>query len=359
MIRKVLECLSLFYKVRSVLQNRSTIVATMAAHRRAFYEKAWRDAAEQIGCSITALGSDIFEIQHGYHRVRVCMNFSPLDDSVTLRLAGRKPTVYRMLAEADMPVPNHITIEGLDLNAAKRFLQAANTPIVVKPAYGTGAGAGVTTNITNVAQLVRALAWSKGFCPETIVEEQIEGENYRLLFLDGKLIDCIIRRAPTLTGDGAMSIRELIRRENALRVKAGMTIAQTALRADLDMKNTLATLSKTLSTVPGKGEVVRIKNVINSNRAEDNEAASSMVCQSVVDVGRQVIERLGIRLAGVDFIMRDPGISLADSHGAIVDVNTTPGFYYHYLKKGGEFPAAVEVLQTALGDIGEARAANG
>lgn len=359
MLRKALESLSMYYRVRSILQNRSANVATMARHRRAFYEKAWRDAAEHIGCSITALGSDIFEIQRGHRRVRVCMNFSPLDDSVTLRLAGRKPIVYRMLAEAGMPVPNHITIDGLDLSAAKRFLQAAKTPIVVKPSYGTGAGAGVTTNITNVAQLARAMAWSKGFCSQSIVEEQIAGENYRLLYLDGELIDCIIRRAPTLTGDGATSIRGLIRRENTLRVKTGMTIAQTAMRADLDMKNTLATLGKALSTVPGKGEIVRVKNVINSNRAEDNEAASSVVCQSVVDTGRQVIERLGIRLAGVDFIMRDPGISLADSHGAIVDVNTTPGFYYHYLKKGGEYRAAIDVLQTVLGDVGDVRAANG
>lgn len=359
MLRKALESLSLFYRVCSILHNRSAYVATMAGYRRAFYEKAWCDAAEQLGCSVTALGADIFEVRRGHRSVRVCLNFSPFDDSVTLRLAGQKPIVYRVLAEAGLPVPNHIAIDSLDLSAAKRFLRAAHTPIVVKPAYGTGAGAGVTTYITNVAQLIRAMAWSKAFCPQTIVEEQITGENYRLLYLDGKLIDCIIRRAPTLTGDGTASIRKLIRQENDLRVKAGMTYAQTVLRADLDMKNTLATLGKTLSSVPDQGEVVRVKNVINSNRADDNETATSLVCQSVVDVGRQVVDRLGIRLAGVDFIMPDPGIDLADSHGAIVDVNTTPGFHFHYLKKGGEFPAAVEVLQTILGDAGEVRAARG
>src|SRR3970040_387275 len=96
------------------------------------------------------------------------------------------------------------------------------------------------------------------------------------------------------------------RRENALRVKVGMTAAQATLRADLDMKNTLATLGKSLSTVAGKGEVIRVKNVINSNRADDNEAASSVVCKSVVDVGRQVVELLGVRLAGVDIITPDP-----------------------------------------------------
>jgi len=359
MISLALDSLTLFYRVYSALQNRSITSAALANHRRAFYEKAWRDAAAQLGCSITALGSDIFEIQRGQRKVRVCLNYSPLDDSVTLRLAGRKPTVYRMLAEAGIPVPKHIAINALDLGAAKRFLQAADTPIVVKPAYGTGAGAGVTTNITSSLQLARAMAWSRAFCPETVVEEQIAGENYRLLYLDGKLIDCIVRRAPILTGDGTASIRELLRRENALRVKVGMTVAQATLRADLDMKNTLATMGKSLSTVPGKGEAVRVKNVINSNRADDNEAAMSLVCESVIDTGRQVVERLNVRLAGVDIITPDPGIGLAEAGGAIVDVNTTPGFYYHYLKKGGEFPAAAVVLQTALGDVDEVRAASG
>ncbi len=359
MIRKALDSLSLFYRLCSILQNRGATAAALANHRRAFYEKAWRDAAAQLGCSITALGSDIFEVQHGQRRVRVCLNFSPLDDSVTLRLAGRKPTVYRLLAAAGVPVPKHIAIDSLDLSAAKRFLQAADTPIVVKPAYGTGAGAGVTTNIANGVQLARAMAWSRVFCPETVVEEQVAGENYRLLYLDGKLIDCIIRRAPVLTGDGTASIRELVRRENVLRVKVGMTVAQATLRADLDMKNTLATLGKSLSSVPGKGEAVRVKNVINSNRADDNEAAMPLVCKSIVETGRQVVEQLNVRLAGVDIITPNPGIGLAEARGAVVDVNTTPGFYYHYLKKGGEFSAAVVVLQTALGDIGEVRAANG
>ncbi len=359
MIRRALESLALLYRVRSALQNRSAPVAAMASHRRAFYEKAWRDAAAHMGCSITALGSEIFEVRHGPHTIRVCLNYSPLDDSVTLRLAGQKPIVYRMLQDAGLPVPKHRAIDSLDLGAARRFLKAADTPIVVKPAYGTGAGAGVTTNITNGVQLTRAMAWSRGFCPETIVEEQVTGENYRLLYLDGKLVDCIVRRAPTLTGDGNASIRELVRRENALRVKVGMTVAQTTLWADLDMRNTLARLGKSLSTVPGKGEVVQVKNVINSNRADDNEAATSLVCKSVIDVGRHVVERLGVRLAGVDLITPDPSIGLAEAGGAIVDVNTTPGFYYHYLKKGGEFRAAVAVLQTVLGDVSEVRAASG
>jgi len=359
MVRKVLELLSLYYRVCSALQNRSATAAAMANHRRTFYDKAWRGAAEHIGCAVRALGSDIFEVRCGQHTIRVCLNYTPLDDSVTLRLAGQKPIVYTLLTEAGIPVPKHIAIDGFDLSAAKRFLAAAKAPIVVKPAYGTGAGSGVTTNITNVVQLMRAMAWSKGFCPSTIVEEQIVGENYRLLYLDGKLIDCIIRRPPTLTGDGVASIRELVRRENALRVKVGMTAAQATLRADLDMKNTLARLGKSLSTVAGKGEVIRVKNVINSNRADDNEAASSVVCKSVVDVGRQVVELLGVRLAGVDIITPDPSISLAEAGGVVIDVNTTPGFYYHYLKKGGEFPAAVAVLQSALGDAAEVRVARG
>ncbi len=359
MVRKALQLLSLYYRACSALQNRGATAAAMANHRRTFYEKAWREAAAHVGCTTRALGADIFEVRCGQRIIRVCLNYSPLDDSVTLRLAGQKPIVYNLLTEAGLPVPKHIAVDGLDLAAAKRFLAAANTPIVVKPAYGTGAGTGVTTNITSVGQLVRAMAWSKGFCPRAVVEEQIAGENYRLLYLDGKLIDCIIRRAPTLTGDGVASIRALVRRENNRRVQIGMTVAQATLRADLDMRNTLATLGKSLFTVPGKGEVVLVKNVINSNRADDNEAASSIVCQAVVDAGRQVVELLGTRLAGVDIITPDPSISLSESRGVVVDVNTTPGFYYHYLKKGGEFPAAVAVLKSALGDGAEVRAASG
>jgi cyanophycin synthetase len=359
MIARFLEGLSLAYRAKNVLQVRSAGATAMAHHRRTFYEQAWRDAAADLGCTIAPLAADIFQVDNGARSIRVCLNYSPLDDSVTLRLAGHKPAVYKLLAADGVPVPRHIVVDRQGYAAAAAFLRSAAKPIVVKPAYGTGAGAGVTTNVAGTWQLLNAMAWSLVFCPEIIIEEQIAGENYRLLYLDGALIDCIVRKPPKVIGDGTASIRQLVRRENQLRARTGLSLAQALLPVDLDMRNSLAAQGKSLSTIPAKGEVILVKTVINGNRAEENESVSVPPSPLTVAMGRRVVERLGVRLAGVDIITPDLGTDIVAAGGAMVDVNTTPGHYYHAMKKGQPFSAARAVLRAALGKVHERKVADG
>ncbi len=53
---------------------------------------------------------------------------------------------------------------------------------------------------------------------------------------------------------------------------------------------------------------------------------------------------VGVRLAGVDIICRDPGVPLELSGGGIIEVNTNPGLYYHYRATDSRFPLAERVL---------------
>jgi cyanophycin synthetase len=358
MLKYALQGLTLICWVQNTLRRQSAEAVAMGAHRSVFYDQIWRDAAAHEGCTFTPLGFDIAEVRRGDRSIRVTLNFSPLDDSVTLRLAGHKPTVYKILADEGVPVPRHIAINCFDLKAARAFLRSSTRPVVVKPASGTGGGAGVTTNITDTWRLMRALAQARSFGGVALIEEQIEGNNYRLLYLDGEMIDAVERKPPSITGDGTSSIGTLVRRENALRVKTGPSLAQALLHIDVDMRHSLEAQGKSLRTVPAKGEIVRVKTVINGNRAEENEPAFAQICESTVAMGRRVVERLGIRLAGVDIITSNPGIDLANSGGVVIDVNTTPGHYYHYLKKGHEFQVAIAILRAALGETYEAKAAS-
>ena len=358
MLKVVLQGLTLFSWVLNTLSRQSAESRAMSEHRRAFYDRIWRDAAAHEGCTYTPLGFDIAEIRRGKRSIRVSLNFSPMDDSVTLRLAGHKPTVYDILAADGVPVPRHIAIGAFDLTAAKEFLRTSTRPVVVKPASGTGGGAGVTTNITDTWRLMRALAQARAFGPTALVEEQIEGNNYRLLYLDNELIDAVERKPPSITGDGTSSIGTLVRRENALRVKTGPSLAQALLPIDVDMRHSLVAQGKSLRTVPAKGEIVRVKTVINGNRAEENVPALSQISEPLAAMGRRIVEKLGIRLAGIDIITTNPGIDLAKSGGVVIDVNTTPGHYYHYMKKGHEFKAAVAILHAALSESYEAKAAS-
>ncbi len=349
-INKFLSAVSVFHLGRRYLRTLQADLKAIKRNRSEYYTQAWEDAAAQTGSTIESLGDGIFKITNNAHSVLVYEQYTPLVDSVGFRLIVNKAIVYKLLAKIEVPMPRYIHLKDIDISAAKSFMSEIDGPLVVKPAYGTGAGAGVTTNVTGVRRLYQALAWSRAFCPETVIEEQIKGNNYRLLFLDGELLDCIIRRPPTVTGDGVSSIRRLINQENKMRIEPGAQLAQNLIFIDMDTKNTLAAQGISLNTKPAKGQVIKIKDVINCNRAEENETPQENPSESLISLGRKIAETIGVRLLGIDIITDDLTADLRESGGRVIEVNTPPGHFYHHLKKGKGYPVGLKLLQRVFED---------
>lgn len=347
--RRSLEMLALAERARMAIRRRSA-AGRMDRQRSEFYDSVWREAASRLGGRIESLADGLLEISFGGRTIRVCRNYTPLDDPVTLLLAGNKPAVAKLLARHSLPVPRHAEFTLDDIRPAVAFLQQWGRSCVVKPAKDTGAGHGVTTGVATSWQLIRAAATAAAFGSELIIEEQVAGDNYRMLYLDGVLLDAVRRGPPSVVGDGRSNIRALVRRANAARLAAGYAAAQTLITFDADMRRTLADQRLTLRTVPPAGSRVIVKTVINDNASADNEAATDQLCDEVVAAGAEAARAVGARLAGVDVVTADPSRPLEETGGAVLEVNTTPGFYYHYMKQGGRFDVAHYVLRALLED---------
>jgi D-alanine-D-alanine ligase-like ATP-grasp enzyme len=219
---------------------------------------------------------------------------------------------------------------------------------VVKPAHGAG-GRGVTTGVISSFDLLRAAVAAAAYESTLVVEQQVEGNLYRLLYLDGELVDAVLRKSPTVVADGRSSVRQLIRLENRARLEAGRKFAQALVSLDMDMRRTLAKQRLSLSSKPKKGTVVTLKTVINENSAADNFPATGLLCRSIIEDGAAAAKAVGARLAAVDLVTRDPAVSLAQSDGVILEVNTTPGYHCHYYRQGEGCPVAVHVLSYIFG----------
>lgn len=324
----------------------------MREQRDMFYWRAWQQGAESSGACLAPLSESAAEISRDGRRLRVSGSITSVDDPVTLQLAGDKPAVYRLLSQRQIPVPPHMVIRGEDFARAPQLLRDLPRPLVVKPAADSGAGAGVSTQVTTMRQLRHAIAWARAFGNRVLIESQIEGDCYRVLVMDQQVIDTVVRRQPKVVGDGRLSVRQLIARENRCRLSMGSERAQALIRRDPDLTNTLARQLLTLHSRPREGQVVELKRVVNDNRAEENEAANGRLCPAILNTARRAAEAIGVRLAGVDVICRDPLVPLEQSGGVIIDVNSTPGFYYHYCRVGESFPVADHVLQRFFAPVG-------
>ncbi len=321
-----------------------------------FWERIWREAAAAAAAEIEALGSGFFEIRRAGARTRVCGARVALDDPVALRLAGDKPLAQRLLARAGIPVRRAAAFSLHAQAPALAFLREIGGACVVKPARGTGGGAGVTLGVGSPRALRRAALHASLFSRELAIEEQVAGEAYRLLYLDGELLDAVRRTPPVVIGDGRRSVRALIAAENRRRRERAGAGATGAIALDPDCRAALARAGLSLGSVPPAGARVAVKGVSNAGSERESESVRERIGKDLRAEAGRAAECLGIRLAGVDVITRDPALSLHASGGCVAEVNTTPGLHWHYLVRDPEagVRVAIPILERLLGARGGA-----
>ena len=320
------------------------------ASKRALYQRVWSDAASAVGAEIEQIGSNFVVIRRGDAETIVRESLVMLDSPPNLDLALAKPVLHPLLEAAGLPVPPSVVGSRQGLAQARAFARVHPGPFVVKPT-GTGAGNGVIGGIETDDDLARAFIAAGRTFPHLIVEQSVRGDEYRLLFLDGELLDVVLRRQPTLLGDGRSTIAELVSAENRRRAEAGPDEVARPLRVDLDMELALRVERLDLRSVPAADRVVSVKSTVSDNAAADNVTVAQAPKALVEDAARAA--RVShLRLAGVDVLTPDATRPLAEVGGVVLEVNGTPGLHHHYWTSDPSTAThvAVPILERVLDD---------
>lgn len=314
--------------------------------RNRFYRSLWESAAIRIGATFRDWGFGLYRIERDGVLTVVRHSSIMVDDHLRLELMGNKALTYEILEEKGCTVPLHAVFARTDIAPADEFMARNKGPFVVKPASGTGGGRAVTTNVVGRRGLNRASRRAGCYDEHLIIEEQIAGASFRLLYLDGEFIDAVRRDPPIVTGDGRHSIRSLVRQEN-LRRLTGDIVALSPLEIDCDAHNYLAFKGLRAGSIPEAGKTIIVKQAVNENAAEQNHCIKDEVHPHTIALGQRLLADLGVRFAGLDVICQDISCPLTPDNGCINEINTTPGIHHHYLisSPGEGTPVAELVLR--------------
>jgi cyanophycin synthetase len=314
------------------------------------YRRIWSAAAADVGADVEDLGNEFLLLRRGERSTVVRFHLVMLDHPANTALALDKAVVHRLLRDCGLPVPDYHLFDAHEWNLAEAVLNECRAALVLKPANGTGGGSGVTCGVRTMDDLARAWAAATAWDDKVIVEETVAGDEYRLLFLDGELLDVVRRRRPTLTGDGRSSVLDLLVGENRRRIDAGDQEVARLLHLDLDALLALRAGGYSVRGVPEQGAEVIAKGTVGENARADNDGGW-VLDPSVVAAAAAAKDAARLRLAGVDLVTPDPHLPLEAAGGAILEVNGTPGFHYHY-EVSGEATATVAttVLELLLDD---------
>ena len=311
---RLLGALRWAYRVKAILRWRDGDAKHMDRQRAGFYHWAWRDAAEGLGGRVEDLGHDVNEIVIGDVRTRTWCNFTAIDDPVTLMVAGSKPATYRLLAREGLPVPRHAEYSLSRMRPALDLLERVGGPCVVKPARDTGGGTGVTTGVANRRQLSWVSAFAAAYCRDLLIEEEVAADCYRLLYLDGKLLDAIVHRPPALLGDGRSTIACCCvgRTPGASpRVTPGVSFCCTTTRTcAARLPGGGCPCGRCLRPAPASSS-----KPWSTRTSPKKTKPSPSNCATRWWKPRRAAQAVGVRLAGVDVMTRDPSRPCATRAG--------------------------------------------
>ena len=306
------------------------------------YAALWEEAATDIGATASHRG-EFTKIARNGRSTLVWRQETDLDGSASLHLAADKEAVHELLVASGIAVPDHAGfVAGSDDQAAEVLRRHGRC--AVKPANGTARGRGVTTAVRDIRSMHRASLVAARWSRRLLIEEEVRGDIYRLLYLDGELLDSVVRHRPVVVGDGHSSVLSLVTSENERRLRDERQVGTVPLSVDLDMALTVAAQGVRLTEVVSPGRRLVVKGVVNENSAPDNERRRPP--EAVVELGRAAAAAVGIRLAGVDAIVTDD-----DSRPCVIlEVNGTPGLLLHSRAVGPplEKAPAASVLERLL-----------
>jgi len=325
-IRNLIHCIRPYNGFR----NRK-IIKSFSGFQHKFYTKFWSEASNAIDAEMLDAGYGYFQIIKNNKKTYVRNSNVMLDDHVTLNIAGNKPFVLKILSERGFPVPRHLEYKIEDISKARDFLNGLGRNAVVKPASGTGAGRGVITHINSWKKLQKASYYASSFSDSLLIEEQVEGDSFRLLYLNGNFIDAIRRDPPVVTGDGINTIKKLVKIENYKRISSQDVLTFHPLIIDMECTLKLKEQGLDYNSIPDKNCKIIVKTVVNQNSCFESHVVRDEIHPSIVSIGQEIINELGITLGGIDVISKDISKPLKDVNGVINEINTTPGLHHHIL----------------------------
>lgn len=321
--------------VRQVLFKRPELYVRkrFRGRREQFYDWFWHDVCRAGGWECESIGSGCYRIRNQDSFTYTAGYYAQIDSPAVLSVAGDKVVSRKLLEEINVPVPRQLPFELSAINRAHDFLVEVGGRVVVKPVDG-GGGAGVTTDIVDRRGLGSAAVKAASVSSSILVEEQVEGANYRLLYLDGVLIDAIRRDSPSIVGDGTSNVSRLIRLENEARLEQDAFTALSPLLDDASVRNYFKENGLSTRYVPAAGEQLPVKSSINQNAARDNHRVTDIVHPYYHDLGRLILGQIDIKLLGIDVITRSIEEPLDTSGGSVNEINGTPAFHHHELVSG-------------------------
>jgi cyanophycin synthetase len=164
-------------------------------------------AAETRGIPWLRLNDQsLVQLGHGKYQQRIQATVTGRTPHISVELASDKEETNKILAGLGLPVPQQELVQSE--TQAVRAAQRIGYPVVTKP-YNGNHGRGISIRLTSDEEVAHGYTVAREHSRSVIVETFLEGDDHRLLVVNGELVAATRRTPGHVVGDGEHSVAQL------------------------------------------------------------------------------------------------------------------------------------------------------
>ncbi len=246
------------------------------------------------------------------------------------KISDDKELTYTLLSKYWIPIPKTLYIHDHEFwNFDWTRLSEFHFPVIIKP-IDEAHGNGVCMNITSIPELQKKLETSFWMYPKMIIQEQVSGEECRVLVVLGDVVVAYNRVPPSIIGNGHSTVHQLIEYENKnnpLR-QEDYYAPLSFIRSDSELVDYIGKQWYTQNDV--LSEWIHLQLRWNSNMGTWGTAKdmTHILHKDIKKLCIDVAKKLNLSICGVDILTTDFTKPLEEVGGVILEVNGTPWIWW-------------------------------
>jgi len=254
-----------------------------------------------------------------------CSHYNSLDVRKSCRSKQQARKIFKLLH-----IPHAKGMVFFNPFKALGFVKEYGFPVVIKPNV-SGYSRGSHFPIRNFKEFWKAALFVKIWWPSSIIEEYLEGKNYRVVVVKDEIMSVLRRYQPFVAGNGKNTIGELIDLENKKRKKMSLYPVIHPILKTNQIKNFLKKQDLNWKSVPGTGETIRLHNKI---ALAPGGVVETLDKDAMAPENRELflnlLKKLDANILGIDAIF-EKGIetSYKDQKSIFLEINSRPYLKMH------------------------------
>lgn len=276
-------------------------------------------AAERDGdVNLEWLAGDYLAVEMKDRTIPVVRFVGP-ESAVSSAIVRNKQSAKELLATAGVSVPGGKQVASAD--EAVRAQAEIGTAVVVKPLKGH-MGHGVTVNISDAASIRHAYNRAAVSGRRVIVEQYVEGDEYRAHATPQECVGLFRRILPSVTGDGHSTVEELVEKKNELR-KRNPSTRRSPIPVDAVAEGFLGRNGLTWNSILPEGQTVIVRDVNGLTSGGESEQCLEIASEEIKTTAVKAVAAIpGMHWGGVDILVeKTTGIPY------VIELNSDAAFY--------------------------------